>query len=91
LDLPKQRTREELNFNKRNEKYFPEYDNWRYACRIYVDNAKCFDKISRCPFSMKLPTAKHFEYYICRINFWGTKKGFDISNKYKFELWDSDV
>lgn len=53
--------------------------------KIAADHARCFDKLSKCPFVMRLPRtkkdAKKIAYWLRRL---GTKKGFRISNTYAY-------
>jgi len=64
--------------------------NGSYNSGVAIDNIRCFDKISRCPFKMKIPNPNKFYAYLSRFRFWGTKEGYLISNFFKFDQWDHD-
>jgi len=53
--------------------------NFRFA----FDNTKCFDKWSKCPFSLPLPiTQLEYKYILKNLRFLATKKGYKLSNNY---------
>lgn len=68
-----------------------QFKNWIYSARVYSDHRKCWNKMGTCPFQMKLPTQIHFQYYLNRIKFWGSKEGLKISSNYDYHLWDKDI
>lgn len=43
-----------LDFNSLNEETF----DWKYTCRVFVDNVKSFNKTWQCPFQKKIPKPK---------------------------------
>jgi len=51
--------------------------------RIAFDNEKCFDKWSKCPFSLPLPVdEKQMKYILKQMKFLATNKGYKLSNSY---------
>jgi hypothetical protein len=51
---------------------------WYIKGRIAFDHKKCFDKWSKCPYSLELPqTPKEFEYIIEQMKYLRTKEGFE--------------
>jgi hypothetical protein len=58
---------------------------------IIIDNKDCFDKASKCPCKIKIPTTKtglkKIDYIIKQLKFWGTNEGFKISNEYIYDKW----
>lgn len=67
------------------------FQNWRYAARVYADNRRCFHKYSSCPFRMMLPMPQKFEAYLKAIKYWGSDKGYQISNTYNFKYFITDI
>jgi hypothetical protein len=67
------------------------YRENRQSPYIYVDHKDCFDKESKCPLSMRLPLDdQELDYLAERLRFWGSKKGFEISNNFQHELYDNN-
>ena len=57
--------------------------------KIAIDNKKCFDKWSKCPLILPLPTSIiQLDWLICRITFWGSEQGYKYSNQYERDQWD---
>ena len=51
--------------------------------KIAFDNEKCFDKWSKCPFSLPLPqNEKQMKYILKQMKFLATNKGYNLSNSY---------
>jgi hypothetical protein len=51
--------------------------------RFAFDNVKCFDKWSKCPFSLPLPlNQKELNYILKKLKFLATNKGYKLSNSY---------
>jgi hypothetical protein len=62
---------------------------WYVRGRIAFDNVKCFDKWSKCPYSLELPkTPEEFQYVVEQMKYLRTKEGFEKSNGY--DLWIRD-
>jgi len=56
---------------------------WYINGRIAFDNKKCFDKWSKCPYSLEFPvTPQEFQYVADRMKYLRTKEGFEKSNGY---------
>jgi hypothetical protein len=63
--------------------------NWFVNGRIAFDHVKCFDKWSKCPYSLELPLImQELKYVVDQMKFLRTKEGFKKSNE--FELWVRD-
>jgi hypothetical protein len=50
--------------------------------RIAADNAKCFDKWSKCPLVMELPA--DYETLLAALKHLGSEEGYAISNDYSY-------
>ena len=64
---------------------FSEYNvdfNPNISNRFSADNAKCFDKISRCPLAMNLPL--DLDVLMKHLTHLGSKEGYRISNNYLY-------
>ncbi len=60
-----------------------------YDLKIIADNKRCFDKPSKCPLQLELPrNQQEIDYVINRLLFWGTKKGFKLTNRYEHDTWN---
>lgn len=57
---------------------------------VAIDNKKCWNKLSQCPFRMKIPSPKKFNTYLHRFLFWGTRKGYAASSKFDYTQFDLD-
>lgn len=58
--------------------------------RFAFDNLKCFDKWSKCPFSLPLPiNQKQLNYILKKLKFLATNKGYKLSNSYNLP-WIKD-
>lgn len=55
---------------------------------IWIDNVRCFDKLSTCPLQLPLPKSiEELDYLIKQIHFWGTDAGYEISNSYDWDKY----
>ena len=62
---------------------------WYIDGRIAFDHEKCFDKWSKCPYSLELPkTEREYAYMLDRMAYMQTEEGFKKSNE--FDLWIRD-
>lgn len=67
----------------------PEYRtyNWNSGM-IVIDHKDCFDKTSKCPCKMFVPTTKYkINEIIEQLKFWGSDEGFKLSNEYECKEW----
>ncbi len=54
--------------------------------RITFDNANCFDKYNRCPYSFPIPeTKEQMDYLIKKMRFIASELGFEKSNNYDID------
>lgn len=52
--------------------------------KIAADHKGCFDKWSKCPISLPLPTnRKEWNFLRDKLQFLGTKEGFELSDSYE--------
>ena len=57
--------------------------------KIAIDHKKCFDKWRKCPLILPLPTSIiQLDWLMNRIAFWGTDKGYQLSNQFERDQWD---
>jgi len=62
---------------------------WYINGRIAFDNKKCFDKWSKCPYSLEFPkTMQEFQYVMEQMKYIRTKEGFEKSNGYEISVKD---
>lgn len=63
-------------------------DSYRYIDgKVSFDNEKCFDKWSKCPYSLPIPkTEKEFQYLLSKIEYMSSVEGFNKSNNYDLEI-----
>ena len=62
---------------------------WYINGRIAFDNKRCFDKWSKCPYSLEWPkTSEEFQYVSDRMKFLRTKEGYEKSNGYEIFVRD---
>jgi hypothetical protein len=62
---------------------------WYINGRVAFDNKRCFDKWSKCPYSLELPqTMREFQYIMEQMKYLRTKEGFNRSCGY--DLWVKD-
>lgn len=76
---------------KGNVHSFPSYSEeskWSLNNVITADHYDCFDKTSKCPFKLKINNIKNDEEFLKRLLFWGTEKGYEISNSFDFNHYD---
>ena len=50
--------------------------------RLYADNSGCFDKASKCPLIVKIPTS--YKELKKHLRWLGTEEGFENSNSYDY-------
>lgn len=56
--------------------------------KISIDHKDCFDKWSKCPLVLEIPSNKgQMNYLLKQLEFWGSDEGYKISNQYEFEQW----
>ena len=73
---------EEFDFTFVNDHVYGKFENGK----IYADNKKCFDKWSRCPIIVNLPTdRKKLTKLFKKLEWLQTKEGYDASNDYDFD------
>jgi len=54
--------------------------------KIAIDNKKCFDKFSKCPINLPIPTNdKQRKFLLEKMKFFATKEGYKISNYYDYD------
>jgi hypothetical protein len=64
-------------------------DCWYVNGRIAFDHVKCFDKWSKCPYSLELPkTEQEFQYIVDQMKYLRTKEGFEKSNGFEIRVKD---
>ena len=62
---------------------------WYINGRIAFDNKKCFDKWSKCPYSLEWPrTPEEFQYVADQLKYLRTKEGYEKSNGYEISVKD---
>lgn len=62
---------------------------WYINGRIAFDNKRCFDKWSKCPYSLEFPrTPEEFKYIAESLKFLRTKAGYEKSNGYEISVHD---
>lgn len=62
---------------------------WYINGRIAFDNKRCFDKWSKCPYSLEFPqTPEEFKYIEDSLKFLRTKAGYEKSNGYEINVRD---
>lgn len=64
--------------------------NHRLYNGVAIDNKKCWNKLSQCPFRMKIPSPKKFNAYLERFLFWGSREGYNFSLKFDYYQFDHD-
>lgn len=58
--------------------------------KIAIDHEDCFDKWSKCPLNLEIPTnEEQMQYLLKQLEFWGSEEGYDLSNIYEFDRWIS--
>lgn len=58
---------------------------------LHADHVECFDKESKCPLSIRLPkNTAELQHLTERLRFWGSPEGFEISNNYEHEKYDTN-
>ncbi len=63
-----------------NDIHHPLMDN-----RIVIENERCFDKWTRCPISLPIPTNEaQFSYVLEKLEELGTEEWYNRSNKYDY-------
>ena len=77
----------EEQLSKEELKYLNYYPNWSNGM-IVIDHKNCFNKASRCPCKLYLPTTKEkINYIIEQLKYWGSDEGFKLSNNYECRTW----
>ena len=54
--------------------------------QISLDHKDCFDKWSKCPIILPIPTnEKQLDFLIEQMKYFGSDEGYDVSNEYDWE------
>lgn len=71
-------------------KHYDNHTNSSYAeinGKISADNLQCFDKWSKCPLSLDLPSNEvEMNFLIKRLEYWGSEQGFNSSNNFDYDM-----
>ncbi|GAB6427956.1 hypothetical protein bcgnr5372_38460 [Bacillus luti] len=55
---------------------------------VSADHVGCFDKWSKCPLQLPLPTNKvEMDYLINQLKYWSSEDGYANSDGYEFDNW----
>ncbi|WCK57506.1 hypothetical protein PP175_25915 (plasmid) [Aneurinibacillus sp. Ricciae_BoGa-3] len=59
--------------------------------KIAIDHVDCFDKWSKCPLILPLPTNDgQMDYLLSQLKFWDSNDGLEASRNYEYEKWVDD-
>ena len=56
--------------------------------KVALDHVDCFDKWSKCPLNLPLPsTQTQYNFLKEQIEFWSSPEGLNVSNDYQTDKW----
>jgi hypothetical protein len=62
------------------------FAGWWTDGRICVDHVKCFDKLSKCPLIVHLPSGPdECQCLLSQLRFWGSKAGYNLSRHLEYD------
>lgn len=66
--------------------------HYYYNGVVTVDNAKCWDKASKCPLHLNIPSNdEEMSHLLKRLEFWGSKAGYEASNDFEWDESSLDM